>query len=138
MQTKLLSLLPDLVQHIILEYMDYKLRRGKYIKQLPRDLPIYKYILNRPAVKEEYYTWDDFIESEFVFEYEDDDGYPHYCDEDGNDTYCMISLVTNIFKRKYWTERTIDISYSFCDRNTFKVEQNTYDYDFDGSRHRIE
>ena len=138
MQTKLLSLLPDLAQHTILEYMDYKLRHGKYIKQLPRDLPIYKYLLNRPTVEEEYYTWDDFIKSEHVFEYDDEDGYHYYCDEDGNDTYCMISLVTNIFKRKSLVERTIDISYSFSDRNIYKVEDHLYDYDFDGSRHRIE
>jgi len=139
MESKLLSLLRDLVQYIILEYLDYKLRCRKYIKQLPKDLLIYKCILDRPEVEEVYYCNEDYSNnSEFIFEYKDDEGFHCYFgDEFGNESYFAVTLVTNFFKRKYWTKKTIEISYAYSDRNTFKVEQNMYDYDYDGSRHRI-
>ena len=134
MRSTLCHLLPDLAQHTILEFMGYKLRCGKYMQQLPKDLPIYHSILNRPEVEEIHYTLVDFENSEFLYKYDNEDGTFDICDEDGYDTYFIISLVMNSFKRKYWIENVMEICYAYSDRNTFKVDVNVYEYDFDGSR----
>lgn len=137
MQTKYLILLPNLAQHIILEFLDYKLRNGKYIRQLPKDLPIYNYILNRQQVIEKCYDVYDFMRSKNVFPYENERGYVYYGDVNGFDKYYLISLVVNGFRRKYWTETTIDILYSYSDRNIYEVTSSLYDYDYDGFRENI-
>lgn len=134
MRRELCNLLPDLAQHTVLEFLDYKLRCGKYIKRLPKDLPIYKYILKRPKVEEEYYSWHDWRDSEYLYKYDNEDGTFDICDEEGNTKYFKISLVINCFKRKYWCENTMEISYSYSDRNTYKIEVQLYDYDYDGSK----
>jgi hypothetical protein len=140
MRLNLCQLLPDLAQHIILEFLDYKLRCGKYIKQLPKNLPIYKDILNRPEVKIEYYCWDDWYNSKYVYKYEDDDedDIDYYIgDEDGNKTYFIISIIIEFIKRKNWIEKTLEIKYAHNDRNTFSVNTILYDYDYDGTKHII-
>jgi hypothetical protein len=137
MRSEFCNLLPDLAQHTILEFLDYKLRCGKYIKRLPKDLPIYKYILNRPRIEEEYYSWDDWRYNTILYKYDNEDGSYVICDEYGYTTYFMISLVIGTIKRKSWLENTMEISYSSSDRNTFRVQLHLYDYDFDGSKHRV-
>ena len=129
--------LPNLAQHIILEFLDYKLRCGKYIKQLPKDLPIYKQILYRPQVEEEYYCWNDWNNNDNIYEYIDENGLICYCDELGNETYFMISIIIKYIKRKNTIEKTLEISYSYYDRNIFRIEDHLYDYDFDGSKHKV-
>jgi hypothetical protein len=130
--------LPNLVQHIILEFLDYKLRSGKYIKQLPKDLPIYELILNRQKVKEIYYSYEDWYNNENIYYIEDENGIFYYFDQYGNETYFMISIIIEYIKRKNWIENTLEIKYSYHDRNIFKIECHKYDYDFDGSKHEVE
>jgi hypothetical protein len=142
-----IDLLPDLARHIILEYLNYKLRCGKYIKQLPKDLPIYQCILNRPQVEEKSYYR--YRPDELVYDYNKDDGtYYDYNeddeydeddeDEDNVKKYFLLSLEIKYFKRKCWLANTLVISYSYNDRNVFKVESQLYEYDYDGTKHRVD
>lgn len=135
MQTKLCLALPDLAQHTILEFLDYNLRRGKYIKKLPKDLPVYNLILNRPEVEEKYYNNYDYHTYRFINRNVNEDGSCYYCDEDGCDSYFLISIVTKFSKRKSWVEHTMEIKYSYYNRNSYDIDYHIYDYDFDGSRH---
>jgi len=137
MNINLCHKLPNLAQHIILEFLDYKLRSGKYIKQLPKDLPIYELILNRPDVEEIYYSYNDWNNNENIYEIEDENGLIYYCDQYGNETYFIISIIMKYIKRKNLIENTLEIKYSFYDRNIFKIESHKYDYVFDGSKHEV-
>ena len=139
MKTSLIRSLPDLAQHVILEFLDYKLRCGRYMRQLPNNLPIYRSIIDRPDVEEVCYGWEDFYYgNEYIFKYEREDGTFYYGDNDGNESYFMISLPMKSFKeRKYWLENIIEISYSYSDRNIYRIQTNEYEYDYDGSRQRL-
>jgi len=129
MRFNLCDRLPDLAQHLILEYLDYKWRCGKFIRQLPRDLPIYQYLKERPEVKERYFNFDD---PEHCVEYYDDGSWD-LCDEYGNKTYFAIEFVLKYVKRKYYYQKVMEIRYCGFDRELVNVNIECYDTDYDGS-----
>jgi hypothetical protein len=130
--------LPDLVEHIIFEFLDYKLRCGKYIKQLTIDSSIQKLITRRPKVEEVYYTYYDWQDNKSLSLYTDDDDGIYIYDEYGYEKYFMVSIVTKYIKRKSFLENTLEISYNYNDRNFFRIETKLYDYDYDGSKHWVD
>lgn len=134
MRRELCHRLPDLVQHIILEFLDWRLRCGKHIRRLPSDLPVYSLLEERPPVEIHYYEKN---HPHVVGEYYDDEGWLHYYDEDGNDSYFRISLITQMIKRKYYITEEIEISYSFTDRGKYCLEKHDYEEDYDGSKHWV-
>ena len=135
MKEALCKQLPDLAQHIILEFLDYRLRCGKYIRQIPKDLPIYNLIRNRPQVEELYFSQHDDRVVGAYYDNINDVYYDH--DEDGYETYFKISLIMKYVKRKGWLEKTLEIDYSYGDRNKYRIQNHLYDFDFDGSKHSV-
>ena len=135
MRIDLCSRLPDLAQHSILEYLDYKLRRGKYIKQLSKGLSIYKLLQYRPAVEELYF--DGYHEC-VVGSYIDDDNKTRYYDEDGYESYFMIPMITCKLRRgdRWSVEEILELSYSFGDRSKYLLEKYSYKYDDYGTPHK--
>lgn len=128
--------LPHLAQHIILEFLDYRLRSGKYIRRLPKKLGIYTMVQERPIMEEFYLESDNPL---VVSNYFDDDGEEFFCDGYGNDTYFRCSITTKIYdlgtKRKYFYENSIDLAYSLSDRGTFSVRHMRYDLHSSGWRY---
>jgi len=141
MREDLCILLPDLVESRILEYLGYKQRCGKYMKQLPRDLPIYDMLMNRPIVEKRYYSDDEevFEGNTFQHEYIDENGEDYYFgDEDGCEFYFIVSINKREYKksRGYFVE-TVDIMYSASDRNISKAVEEVYEYDYDNSKQKV-
>jgi hypothetical protein len=134
MRLDVCSRLPDLAQHNILEYLDYKLRRGKYIKQLSKDLSIYKLLQYRPVVEEVYFDGNHECA---VGHYIDDDNKTRYYDEDGYESYFTIPMITRELRRGHnCMEEILELSYSFGDRSKYLVEKISYKYDYYGTPHK--
>jgi hypothetical protein len=132
MRLDLCHKLPDLVQHIILEFLNYKWRNGKFIRQLPKDLSIYRYIKKRPIIKEKYFTEDD---PEHYIWYNDDGSF-NICDQYGNNTYFEISFVLKTIKRKSHIDKVMELRYCCFDRELVNVIVQYYDEDY-GEIHPI-
>jgi len=117
--------LPDLAEHIILEYLDYRLRNGKYIRRLPKDLPVYELLSERPCAIECVFKKDDVPN---LGEYYDENGNVYYYDDDGYNCFYRIILVKSVSfqKRDFPVEETIDLSFSYGDRNKFQIEACRY------------
>jgi hypothetical protein len=129
MKATLCKRLPDAAQHIILELLDYRLRSGKYIKHLPRDLPIYRRILDRPVVEEIYFTPEHSPVQ--ITENYDDAGEVYFTDDEGYSSFYRISLVVREygggFGRKCETyQERLEISYSYGDRSYYTVRKFQY------------
>ena len=127
MNAQLCLMLPDLVQHIILEFLDYRLRNKKYIRQLSRDLPVYKLILDRPCVKK-YYFVPDYNSPVQIFEnYDEEYDEYYYTDDLGNDSYFKVSIVTKKYGYRHYTfEDRLEISYSYNDKECYIIEKWKY------------
>jgi hypothetical protein len=114
--------LPDLSQHIILEFLDYKLRNKKYIKQLS------KY---RIACFE-----DEFSERPEVEYFEEEVYEERHNDEDSE--YYIFSkyeIQFNVLYKIYHgdaIDKFVVLSYSPFDRNDFDVQIKYIQYDYDG------
>ena len=127
MRLDLCHKLPDLVQHSILEFLNYKWRNGKFIKQLPKDLPIYNYIKQRPIVEEKYFTEDDPEHCKWY----NNDGSFELCDEYGNRTYFEIKFLLKTIKRKSYIDKVMELRYCRFDRELVNVIVQYYDFDYD-------
>jgi len=135
MKTSLCYKLPDLPQHIILEYLGYKLRLRKYIKSLPKDLPIYQLLWDRPKTEEFVFTEDDHPVN--IIEHYDDNGDFYYVDEENGKTFFRVMLVTKVLRGD--EEEAIEIAYSCWDRWAYTVKKYRYtlthpDYAIDYTR----
>ena len=99
--------IPDLPQHIILEFLGYKRRNGKYMKQFPKNMYIHKLIQEK---------------SDVIYK---------------NSEYVISIDIKFRFYHNYFIVKTIMIYYDPNDRNNSICIINDYSVDFDGSRHII-
>jgi hypothetical protein len=133
MKASLCTYLPDLAQHIILEFLNYRLRCGKYIRQLPKDLPIYDLIKIRPREEWLYFTQDDHP-VHITEHYDEDNDQYYYTDDDGYDSFFKISIVTNSYCQysnnprhdDEWYEERLEYSYSYGDRSLYMINKYLY------------
>ena len=133
MKYQLCHKLPDIAQHIILEFVGgYKFRLGKFIRQISLEEKeiIHQALSRRPEV--EFRSFGDSSSSSIdlpgEYHYEDNEGYTHYCDENSYENYFRISFILNFYHHKFDEEETMEINYSYDDRNKFIVEKNKYIY----------
>ena len=116
--------LPDFPRHLILEYLDYKLRNKKYIKQLSK-YQIVCFEENFSERPEVLYFDDDFYDEEIENEYGNDEFY----------TYGRYEIQFYIKFKKYHDlgiDKLVVLSYSPFDRNEFDIRNKYLEYDFDG------
>lgn len=99
--------IPDLPQHIILEFLGYKNRNNKYIKQLPKNMNIHDLLQDRtiPIYKNTYYS--------AVFD------------------------VKFINYHNHYIVKTLKFKYSLDDKNICTTVIQYYSIEFDDSRNVV-
>ena len=130
MKASLCNNFPDLVQHIILEFLDYRLRNGKYIRRIPADLPIYELLQNRPKTQEIFFNLEDSpVRVNEHYDEGNDDYY--YTDDDGNTTFFRVSILTKEYcqghgrKVEYFQHR-LEVSYCYDDYSAYMIRKYKY------------
>lgn len=116
--------MPDLAQHIILEFIGYKLRNCRYIKQLKNEkLDIIEKLL---------FDSNKYLE----FEYKEKEMYDENTDEYYIEEYRYIYFwISSEIRRKRNIEKYIVLRQSIYDSNDFYMFNEWFDVDFDGSKH---
>jgi len=130
MTTKLFYNLPDFVQHIILEFLDFKLRNGKYIRRIPVDLPVYSLLQNRPKTREIFFTATD-SPVRVNRHYDEENDIYYFTDDNEN----LSFFETSILIKEYCTGRghlsesfqdRLEINYCYNDRNAYTIQKSKY------------
>jgi hypothetical protein len=114
--------MPHLPQHIILEFLDYKLRNRKYIKQIQKErLDKMERLIFRYKNYVDYYS-----EEEEIY----DENTETYYIERYRYIYFWIS---NVIYHKCNIAKYVVFKQSVYDSNDFSVFIEYYDVDFDGT-----
>jgi len=130
MRTSLCYNLPDLAQHIILEFLNYRLRNGKYIRRIPVDLPIYSLLKDRSETHEIFFTPED-SPVRVNEHYDEGNADYYYTDDDGNTTFFRVSISTKEYckgrgrKAEYFQHR-LEINYCYDDRSAYIIRKYEY------------
>ena len=109
--------IPDSARHIMLEFLGLTLHNRRYIGRIPRDLPIFRYLTNRPLIK---YGTE-----------EDEDG---YMVADELHTFVSFDLGFNLLNRHCYEVKVLEIHYGAISE-ALTVVKKYYEIEFDGSRH---
>jgi len=116
--------LPELPKDIILKFLDYRNRNGKYIKRLRKDLDIYIKLSKRPKV--EVYNFSEDYHPVTITEIIDGDDI-YYIDDEGNNKFLTVSIVTQEYGRgRESYEDRLEISYCYNDYTAFVIRKYKY------------
>lgn len=135
--------IPEPAEKNILEFLNYKLRNGKYIKQMSKDIPIYKLLLERPIVK-----FRNFYDYEYYNNYDYEDTNYNYNEIFSNEQldyfnkyniiykYFIISFDIKFYKfQGSNVVKMMHIKYSYFDKNKYSIEYRHYYVYNDSHRH---
>lgn len=134
--------LPEPAEKNILEFLNYKLKNGKYMKQLSKDLPIYKLILERPIAKFRNYYDHDFNNNYFY----EDTNYDY--EENYSEEQLNYFKKYNILYKYFLVSFDLDfclldgmnavkmmlIKYFYNDKNKYRIEYKYFYINYDGTR----
>jgi len=109
--------IPDSARHVMLEFLGLTLHNRRYIGRIPRDLPIFRYLTNRPLIQ---YGTEEV-----------EDG---YMVADELHTFVSFDLKFNLLNRHCYEVKVLEIHFdAILERLT--VVKKYYEIEFDGSRH---
>ena len=108
--------IPDSARHVMLEFLGFTLHNRRYIGRIPRDLPIFRYLTDRPLIK---YGTE-----------EDEDG---YMVTDETRTFVSFDLGFKLLNRHCYEVKVLEIHFGVLS-NSFIVVKKYYEIEFDGSR----
>ncbi len=137
---KLFGNLPNEATDLIIEFLGYKLRNKKYIKQLPKNLKIYKLLSQMSDVI--YYDAYEYLD-EYDSMAMDNNAIANLSNNlimnyfMGEFSYCITFDLSFAEYHRQNTVKTMEIYYSFYDRSNYKVVIKYYFLDYDDSRHEF-
>jgi hypothetical protein len=115
------------VQHIILEFLDYKLRNCRYIKQLQKDCI--------SKIEKQLISINKFLEYEYTEEeLYDEDADKHYIEQ----YRCIYFWISNKIYHRCSIDKYIVLKQSIYNSNNVSVFNAYFDIDFEGSMHSFE
>jgi len=135
---KMFEHLPNEAADTIFRLLGYKLRNKKYIKQIPKDLPIFNLLnqMNDIIYYQNYEYLDQYDEDEDILN-------NHIADNlitsyfGSEFSYCISFDLSYTVYHKKDTVKTMEIYYSQNNRNHYKVVIKYYFVDYDDSRHEF-
>lgn len=138
---------PGPVEKNILEFLNYKLRNGKYMKQIPKDNNIYDLIMKIPKIKFRHYYDHDYYNNYFYEDTDYDNEKINYSKEQLDYfekhkifyKYFIVSFDLHFCKLNGKNAvKIMNIKYFYDDKNKYRIEYKYFYVNYDGTRDESE